>query len=62
MNDWLKVLVPILLTAALVAQASLYDRLVKLEQSTMHSELIDHRLNKIEEHINKEIQWHYQSQ
>jgi len=48
MANWLKWLIPFLITALLAGIASIYDRITTLETGTFHNELIDHRLKTLE--------------
>jgi len=52
MADWLKFLLPFLITALLAGIASIYERVTTLEKGTFHNELIDHRLKTLESYHN----------
>lgn len=51
MDEWVKILVPVILTANLVLLGSLYNRLVSLERDTMHTEVIEFRLHTLEKKV-----------
>ena len=53
MHDWLKIIVPVLLTGALLGIFNLYTRINSMGRDMMHTELIDYRLNVINSRIAK---------
>ena len=56
MNEWAKLLVPILLTVSILGLMGLYHRIESLEKDTVRRELLEYRLDRIEKECNRAIQ------
>ena len=51
MDSWVKVVLPVLLTAAVVALAGLWKSVEELEKNVIHREVLEYRLEQIEQSI-----------
>ena len=47
-QDWLKIIVPVVLSGILIAVSNLYDDVDELEKSVLHRDVLEHRMNTIE--------------
>ena len=51
MDSWLKIILPVLLTAAIVAIAGIWKKVAELEKNVIHREVLEYRLEQIEDDL-----------